>query len=52
MKPSQYGEEYPTSFDINLLKEFANATTFTPPTFNIHPRIKRLHMEKRLKTIQ
>lgn len=51
-KPSQHGEEYPTAVDINALKEFALASTFIPPDFAVHSRIKRLHIEKRLKSIE
>lgn len=44
MKPSQYGEEYPTCVDVNSLKEFAAASAFYPSDFAIHSRIKRLHI--------
>jgi 2-oxoglutarate dehydrogenase complex dehydrogenase (E1) component-like enzyme len=37
---------------IDSLKEFAAASTFIPPDFAVHNRIKRLHIEKRLKSIQ
>jgi 2-oxoglutarate dehydrogenase complex dehydrogenase (E1) component-like enzyme len=50
-KPSQYGEEYSTAVDTKTLKEFALASTFVPPDFTVHSRIKRLHIEKRIKAI-
>lgn len=51
-KPSQHGEEYPTAFPLGSLKEFALASTFVPPDFAVHPRIKRLHLEKRVKAVE
>ena len=52
MKPSQKGEEYPTSIEVELLKEFAEASAFHPNDFAVHPRISRLHLQKRLKALE
>jgi 2-oxoglutarate dehydrogenase E1 component len=50
--PSQFGKESSTAFDIPLLKEFAKASCFTPSDFAVHSRIKKFHLEKRLKSIE
>ena len=51
-KPSIYGEEFSTGVDINLLKEFSNASTYIPNNFTLHARIKRYHIEERIKSIE
>ena len=38
--------------DKGLLSEFAKASCFYPSSFAIHPRIKKYHIDKRLKSIE
>lgn len=44
MKPSFFGEEFPTNIKKELLKEYVKASVFMPPNFTIHPRIHKYHI--------
>jgi 2-oxoglutarate dehydrogenase complex dehydrogenase (E1) component-like enzyme len=51
MKPSLYGEEYPTGFDIKMLNEFSRASVSYPSNFSLHARIKKYFVDERLKSL-
>lgn len=51
-KPTLHGEQYPTGFDIQALKQFAKASIYIPQDFALHSRIKRYHVDERLKSIE
>jgi 2-oxoglutarate dehydrogenase complex dehydrogenase (E1) component-like enzyme len=51
MKPSLYGEEYPTGFDTKMLNEFSLASITYPSGFSLHPRIQKYFVDERLKSL-
>lgn len=51
-KPSLYGQEFETGFDTKMLKEFAQTSVSIPQHFTIHPRIKKYHIDERLKSLE
>ena len=53
MQFSQWGEEpAQTGHDTDKLVQIAKSTMALPSDFNVHPRLKKMFMDSRLKTIE
>lgn len=48
---SIHGKDGKTGYDSELLKKFAQASVHTPANFEVHPRMKKHHIEARLGQI-
>jgi 2-oxoglutarate dehydrogenase complex dehydrogenase (E1) component-like enzyme len=49
---SQFGKEEQTGISKEQIKNYLSASINVPPTFSVHPRIKKYHIEDREKQIQ
>lgn len=53
MQFSQWGEEpAQTGFDTAKLVDIAKSSVDLPAGFNVHPRLKKMFIEPRIKTIE
>ena len=53
MQFSQWGEEpAQTGFDTAKLVDIAKSTVDLPAGFNVHPRLKKMFIDPRIKTIE
>jgi 2-oxoglutarate dehydrogenase complex dehydrogenase (E1) component-like enzyme len=50
-KPSLHGSEHQTGFDVKLLREFAETSVSYPVDFAVHARIKKYHIDDRIKSL-
>ena len=49
---SQFGKEPEhTGFDVDQLRDFGNKSVELPDDFNVHPRLHKMHISNRLKSI-
>lgn len=50
--PSQHGSEPEhTGYDVDKLKKIGRKTVAIPEGFNVHPRLLKMHISNRLKTL-
>jgi 2-oxoglutarate dehydrogenase complex, dehydrogenase (E1) component, and related enzymes len=49
---SQYGKEGPTGISADAVKNYVYASINVPPTFNVHPRIQKYHIQHRISQIE
>ncbi len=49
---SVFGKEEPTGYDVSALRRFAEVSVQTPSSFEVHPRLKKHHIQSRLSQIE